>query len=128
MAVDCVEEPRSRNAKGYGRIFRRVGGKSRTFMAHRVAYEAERGPIPEGLTIDHLCANTRCENPSHMEVVTASENLRRMHAQRNHRRAWTHCPQGHPYNEANVYMYRGKRNCRLCRTEAAKRYLARKVG
>ncbi len=46
-------------------------------LARRVAYELVRGPIAEGLCIDHLCRNTLCVNPFHLEVVTALENQRR---------------------------------------------------
>lgn len=31
-----------------------------------------------------------------------------------HRAKFTHCPQGHPYDEANTYLYRGHRSCRAC--------------
>lgn len=44
---------------------------------HRVTYAVLRGPIPEGLTLDHLCRNPSCVNPWHLEPVTTSENLRR---------------------------------------------------
>lgn len=37
----------------------------------------EIGEIPGGLTIDHLCANTLCVNPWHMEVVTRRVNTLR---------------------------------------------------
>jgi HNH endonuclease len=56
-------------SKGYGL----VGGR----LVHRVVYELVRGPIPAGLTIDHLCRNRRCANPSHLEAVTMQENYRR---------------------------------------------------
>lgn len=46
-------------------------------QAHRFAWADRRGPIPEGLTVDHLCFNRRCQNPGHMEIVTRSENSRR---------------------------------------------------
>jgi hypothetical protein len=44
---------------------------------HRAMYEAEHGSMPEGHDIDHLCRNTRCVNPSHMEAVPHAENVRR---------------------------------------------------
>lgn len=52
------------------------GGKP-SLLAHRVAYELYVGPIPEGLVLDHLCRNTICVNPAHLEPVTLRENLER---------------------------------------------------
>lgn len=65
---------------GYGQITigSRIGeDRRRGTVAHRVVYEALVGPIPAGLAIDHLCRNRACVNPSHMEAVTAKENVRR---------------------------------------------------
>lgn len=45
--------------------------------AHRVAYELLVGPIPEGMVLDHLCHNTRCVNPRHLEPVSQEENMGR---------------------------------------------------
>jgi imidazolonepropionase-like amidohydrolase len=45
--------------------------------AHRVIYERERGPIPGGLTLDHLCRNRRCVNPEHLEPVPVQVNVQR---------------------------------------------------
>ena len=50
--------------------------------AHRFAYELLVSPIPDGLELDHLCRNTLCVNPVHLEPVTHAENLRRMWAWR----------------------------------------------
>lgn len=58
----------------YGRLHQ---GKHKRVLAHRWAYERLRGPIPEGLVIDHLCRNTKCVNPDHLELVTIAENNRR---------------------------------------------------
>jgi hypothetical protein len=58
---------------GYGNV--RVKGKD--LLAHRWYYEQARGPIPEGLQLDHLCQNRDCVNPDHMEPVTPLENTRR---------------------------------------------------
>lgn len=66
-------------ANGYGQFSRqRADGSTIYSTAHRTAYEIGRGPFDPELTIDHLCENTRCMNPSHLEPVTQSENsLRR---------------------------------------------------
>jgi hypothetical protein len=108
-------------AKGYGQF--RIG--RRIVLAHRAAYEAERGPIPAGLVIDHLCRTPACVNVNHMEAVTKRENTLRgigpsaMHALK------THCPKGHAYTESNTYIYRNQRTCRACNREAVARYKAK---
>jgi len=56
----------------------RAGGKP--VGVHRFAFEEEYGPIPDGFQVDHLCSNTMCVRPSHLEAVTRSENVRRGHA------------------------------------------------
>lgn len=102
---------------GYGQIWDRVKMRS----AHRVAYELFRGPIPDGLHIDHLCRNRMCVNPEHLEAVTQQENTRRGAA------VITHCPQGHPYEGGNLYVCpRGKRECRTCRRDRKRVARARK--
>lgn len=59
---------------GYGRLWCR----GRQVMAHRAAYEEFVGPIPAGMHLDHICRNTSCVNPDHLEPVTQAENNRRM--------------------------------------------------
>jgi hypothetical protein len=105
---------------GYGRIQLTC---SRTLaMAHRVAYELFVGPIPNGLDIDHLCRNPSCVNPTHLEPVTAKVN-----AERGERANRSHCPHGHPYDEANTYWRRtGGRGCRACRRVATRQSMARR--
>ena len=59
---------------GYG-VFQLAYPKRQTVKAHRVAYQTHYNKtIPNDMTIDHLCFNKKCVNPSHMEVVTASVN------------------------------------------------------
>jgi hypothetical protein len=61
------------NNKGYGTIA--LGGKLQ--YAHRAMYEQEVGPIPTGMTVDHLCRQRDCLRPEHLEPVHLATNLRR---------------------------------------------------
>lgn len=56
--------------------------------AHTIAYEALVGPVPDGLTLDHLCRMPACVNPDHLEPVTASENTKRAWSARGGRKTW----------------------------------------
>lgn len=82
-------------------------------MAHRVVYEYSVGFIPEGLQLDHLCRNTLCVNPDHLEPVTAHENQRRGYSPAGLNMAKTHCHRGHKFTEENTKIV-GKRRGRRC--------------
>lgn len=66
----CWEWTAAQQGKGYGYFY--VHGASR--LAHRVSYELAKGPIPEGLHIDHECHNKGCVNPAHLRVATVKQN------------------------------------------------------
>lgn len=51
--------------------------------AHRVMFEREVELVPTGMQLDHLCNTKSCINPEHLEIVTASENMRRYWARKN---------------------------------------------
>jgi hypothetical protein len=40
-------------------------------------YDELIGPIPYGLTLDHLCAKRWCVNPAHLDPCTQTENKAR---------------------------------------------------
>ena len=52
---------------GYGAFNLGLDGGNRSVLAHRFAWDDLRGPIPEGLVLDHLCGVRRCVNPDHLE-------------------------------------------------------------
>jgi hypothetical protein len=95
---------------GYG--YFNVGHEHKV-RAHRWSYERFVGPIPDGLTLDHLCHNRACVRPDHLEPVTVQENLRRS---MDRRRSATHCKRGHPY--PREYQPDKKRQCRVCELAA----------
>lgn len=98
---------------GYGRRHTLVAGE-RYQLAHRIAYAFAVGPIPEGLTLDHLCRNRACCNPSHLEPVTNGENVMRGTGMAPVNAIKTHCVRGHPFDAANTYWHGTHRNCRAC--------------
>jgi hypothetical protein len=80
---ECHVWTGGKQTRGYGWLGAYRGGNSG--LAHRMAWQLERGPIPGDLTVDHLCGNKLCVRIEHLELVTREENTRR----RNPRRALT---------------------------------------
>jgi len=124
------------NPSGYGE----ASQDGRMRGAHRVVYEAMRGPIPASMFLDHQCHNRdrscrggrrcphrRCVNPAHLEPTTNVDNIRRGRAgevTRDRLRAQTHCKHGHPLSGANVLRdARGYRFCRACARIKARRHV-----
>jgi hypothetical protein len=141
LSTPCIPYTGYVGRDGYGLVLRPRG------RAHRAAYEQARGPIPAGYFLDHVCHNAdptcpggsrgdgttclhrRCINPAHLEVVTPRENSVRGRTLGAINVAKTHCPQGHPYDEANTYRFRsapGERFCVTC-TRARARERGRRV-
>ena len=119
---ECWQWQGSKNQLGYGQFW----GGGKLVSAHRFAYELLLGKIPPDRQLDHLCRNTSCVNPAHLEIVTGSENVKRgllPNIMRQRQLNKTHCPQGHPYDEQNTYLRPDKlgRECKACRKETKKR-------
>lgn len=104
--------PRAKGCLPYGKF----GLDGRVQFAHRVAYTLTRGPVPDGMQLDHLCRNTLCVRPEHLEPVTARVNILRGQSFAPANAAKTHCPKGHEYTPANTMRGNSptERKCRTC--------------
>jgi hypothetical protein len=120
------------DADGYG-----IGRNGQ--MAHRLAYEAEHGPIPEGMVVDHLCRNRACCNPHHLEMVSVRENVMRSESFASVNASKTHCQHGHEFSPENTRVssikirrpggtiwYGTRRSCRSCDVRRQREYQQRK--
>ena len=69
----CWEWPQI-NAQGYPRMA--IG--SRVILVHRLSLEAKHGAPLGSQAAHHICANTKCVNPEHLQPVTHRENMAEM--------------------------------------------------
>lgn len=119
----CWEWTGATTGRGFGAILH----DGTMMQAHRVVYLDRVGPIPEGLTLDHLCRNKACVNPHHMEPVSIRENILRSTSPSAVNARKTHCPQGHAYDDENTYRDPiGRRFCRACMRAHQRRYAAQR--
>ncbi len=96
---------------GYGQIGQ--GNGKGIFLVHRASWLVFRGPIPEGMELDHLCRVRHCINPDHLEPVTRQENMLRVRGE--------YCPKGlHRMEGDNRYVTpsTGKGRCAACARES----------
>lgn len=120
---ECWTWRGSLDPAGYGQTSRR----SQILKAHRRAWEALVGPIPDGLHLDHLCRNRACVRPAHLEPVTCRENVLRGigPSARNARK--TRCASGHRLSGSNLRITnRGGRECVDCRRAWNRKTMRRK--
>lgn len=104
----CLIFSGAKNTRGYGQI--RIGGRSgKLRLTHIVIYEAEYGPVPDGLEVDHGCSRKPCCEITHLEAVTGAVNVRRALGTDG-----DVCRHGHPWLENERQDKRGRRYCREC--------------
>ena len=66
---NCLEwTGKTNQGYGYVHVFKK------TWLIHRVSYLLEKGSIPEGFYVLHICNNKKCINPHHLYAGTAKEN------------------------------------------------------
>jgi hypothetical protein len=95
--------------RGYGGCW--DGERNTRF--HVFTYVYLRGPVPDGLELDHLCRVRLCGNPDHLEAVTHQENIRRGQTGIVNR-SKTHCKYGHEFTPENTRPTAKGRACRQC--------------
>ena len=66
----CWISNRSKMHKGHAQL--RI--KKQQYLAHRLAYETEHGPIPQGMVVHHLCRQPACIRVSHLALMTHGEH------------------------------------------------------
>ena len=116
--TSCWISNRARMSNGYTRMYH----SGKLWLTHRLSYEAHRGPIPDGLVIDHLCRQRACINPDHLEPVTMRINLIRGEGFIGQQSRRTHCIHDHPLAGENLYVSpRGTRHCQTCRRASRRR-------
>lgn len=115
----CLLWTGARWATGYGRIT--VDGRSR--QVHRVMWELFEGPIPAGLTLDHVrdrgCTNRHCASIAHLEPVTERVNILRGTSPSAINAAKVRCKCGREYDAIKAD---GRRICRACHRKALRKY------
>ena len=87
--------------------------------AHVSAYVDARGPLPDGMQLDHLCRVRSCCNPAHLEPVSCRTNLLRGDTLAAANAKKTHCPKGHALADSNLYVHDGRRACLRCRRDTS---------
>jgi HNH endonuclease len=115
----CWEWTAGLASNGYGNFWLDGG----THSAHRLSYELFVGPVPATMHLDHLCRVRHCVRPSHLEPVTARENLMRGVGLSAVAARKTHCASGHPFDAENTRIHpSGQRVCRACHRAWRKKY------
>lgn len=114
---DCWDWIGATVSGGYGCLM--VRAQHRVSLAHRIAWEMFKGPIPAGLVVCHTCDRPQCVNPEHLFLGTNHENILDSVRKGRHKHHVTplksHCLRGHPLSGDNLYIRRnGARNCRAC--------------
>ena len=110
---------------------RSASGDATRIFAHILVLTAFGSSIPyPGAECRHLDGDPTHNWPSNLQWRSRSENaLDRVRHGNDAMARKTHCPQGHPYDEANTYWHQPKsrksktptRDCRICRRAASTR-------
>lgn len=110
----CWEWRGTISGSGYGVVRNEPGRSPQNILVHRFVYALTRGPIPDDKQIDHLCRNTKCANPAHVDLVTSRENTLRGVGPTAQNARKTHCKRGHLFDDDNTQITTKGRHCKKC--------------
>ena len=100
---------------GYGQITGYVGDTKKNLIVHRAFYkETIDSGLPSDLVLDHICENKLCVNPEHLEPVSQRTNILRGTSPVAVNALKTKCSNGHLLILNNLYISRGRRECKAC--------------
>lgn len=125
---DCWISDYSVGSHGYSQVGWVPDGGPRSIMTlvHRVAWSSVNGPVPDDMTVDHICHTKRCVNPDHLRLLTNQDNASDNLAVRINSDTGRKCMYGHP---SVVRTSNGSTYCRECKRirSAAQRSRSRLV-
>ena len=94
---------------GYGKC----GLNGRTITVHIYIWTMEKGRVPRGKLLDHVCRVRKCCNQDHLRHITPRQNVTQNPVRPPLK---THCAKGHPFDAKNTKIgTEGNRRCRTCR-------------
>lgn len=118
----CRISTYSVGSHGYAQLGWYADGANHMVLAHRAAWEAEHGPIPDGMTVDHMCKRRRCVNVLHLRLLSNHNNARR---NTGGDMPLGRCAHGHDDSNLRTYTRSGGKKtlaCSICRSDMQRRY------
>lgn len=106
---------------GYSQGYGSYWYQGKAHPAHRILYAFCVEPVPIDLRdahVDHLCENTHCVNPAHLQLTTPRGNALRSGSPPAQNARKTYCVNGHPLDAINIHITKtGARICRQCKRD-----------